>query len=91
MHSTADPRISVGFWPSLTRERVQISATSTLKARGDGGLHLGLNIPLRLSGEDKLFAMLSFAIDPEKRLFPMIDRWPGPARTGGNVADSQGR
>lgn len=53
-----------------------------LHSEGDGGLHLGLNIPLHLPGDNKLFAMLSFAIDPEKYLFPMIDRWPGPARDG---------
>jgi PAS domain S-box-containing protein len=46
------------------------------------GLHLGLNIPLRLPGDNKLFGILSFAIDPESYLFPMVDRWPGSAPDG---------
>ena len=53
-----------------------------LHAEGDGGLHLGLNIPLRLARDKPLFAMVSFAIDPAKYLFPMVDRWPGPDRAG---------
>lgn len=53
-----------------------------LQAEGGGGFHLGLNIPLRLPGDKKLFGVLSFAIDPESYLFPMVDRWPGPMRDG---------
>ena len=47
-----------------------------------GEYHLGLNLPLRLPGDNVLFGMLSFAINPEEHLFPMVDRWPGPRRVG---------
>ena len=53
-----------------------------LNSESGGGFHLGLNIPLQRPGDTKLFGMLSFAIDPEKYLFPMLDRWPGPMRDG---------
>jgi PAS domain S-box-containing protein len=53
-----------------------------LNTADGGGLHLGLNIPLRLPGDKKLFGLLSFAVDPERYLFPMVDRWPGPVRDG---------
>jgi PAS domain S-box-containing protein len=53
-----------------------------LHSDGDGGFRLGLNIPLRLPGDKNLFGMLSFAIDAEKYLFPMVDRWPGLVRDG---------
>jgi PAS domain S-box-containing protein len=53
-----------------------------LHTEGEGEYHLGLNVPLLVPGTSELFGVLSFAIDPEKRLFPMVDRWPGPERTG---------
>ena len=56
-----------------------------LHADGEGGYHLGLNVPLRLPGEKDLFGVLSFAIDPEESLFPMVVRWPGPSRAGETV------
>ncbi len=53
-----------------------------LHTEEDGAYHLGLNVPLRLPGDKDVFGMLSFAIDPEEHLFPMVDRWPGPRRAG---------
>ncbi|MDR3718659.1 MAG: PAS domain S-box protein [Bryobacteraceae bacterium] len=53
-----------------------------LHSEREGAEHLGLNVPLQLPGSKQLFGMLSFAIDPEQHLFPMVDRWPGPRRVG---------
>jgi PAS domain S-box-containing protein len=53
-----------------------------LHAEGRGGYHFGLNIPLRLSEGTQLIGMLSFAITPERYLFPLPDRWSRPGQAG---------
>jgi PAS domain S-box-containing protein len=53
-----------------------------LHAERGGGYHFGLNIPLRLPGSTQLAGMLSFAITPERYLFPMSSRWAGPGQAG---------
>lgn len=53
-----------------------------LHSEGEGGYHFGLNIPLRLPGSTPLIGMLSFAITPERYLFPMPDRRARPGQAG---------
>jgi PAS domain S-box-containing protein len=48
-------------------------------------LHLGLNIPLRLGAESETFGVLSLGIDPERTIFPILDRPPVPAGGGDTV------
>jgi len=60
-----------------------------LHSEGPVAEHLGLNVPLLLPGATRPFGMLSFAIDPEQYLFPMVDRWPGLRRVGETLLVSQ--
>ena len=64
----------------VTRQRQVV--LHDLYSEENGAYHLGLNVPLKLAGEQEIFAVLSFAIDPEQHLFPMVVRWPGPRRIG---------
>ncbi|MGC9999323.1 MAG: PAS domain S-box protein, partial [Bryobacteraceae bacterium] len=50
-----------------------------------GKLHLGLNIPLRLGAKSETFGVLSLGIDPERTIFPILDRSPAPAGGGDTV------
>jgi hypothetical protein len=44
--------------------------------RGTEKFHLGLNIALRTRPGESPFGALALAVDPERFLFPMLDRWP---------------
>ena len=66
-------------------EEVRAKRTAILRdlhTETEGTYHLGLNVPLQLPGASGIFGMLSFAVDPEQHLFPMVSRWPGPSREG---------
>ena len=49
------------------------------------GIHLGMNLPLRVSVGTPLFGVLLLGIDPELRLYPMLHRWPVPSQSGDTV------
>ena len=48
----------------------------------DGPIHLAVLVPI-LDGQDtsRAIALLVLRIDPEKYLYPFINRWPTPSRT----------
>jgi signal transduction histidine kinase/CheY-like chemotaxis protein len=51
----------------------------------DGGLsmpHLGLNIPLRFAPNGLPQGVLLMGIDPSDNLYPLVQTWPTPSRTG---------
>ena len=50
-----------------------------------GKLHLGLNIPLRLTAQSGTFGVLSLGIDPERTVFPILGRSPALAGGGDTV------
>ena len=57
-----------------------------LHADSHGGqFHLGLNVPLRLKAEREPFGVLSLGIDPDRTIFPILDRPLGPVSAGETV------
>ena len=46
------------------------------------GIHLGLNIPLRMTPGAPVFGTLLLAIDPADYLDPVLNRWPVPTNSG---------
>ena len=48
----------------------------------DGPIHMSVLVPVLDGGEDTgTMGILVFRIDPEKYLYPYINRWPTPSRT----------
>lgn len=75
--------------PAHFREVVAQARTAKLAVLRDlhvdshsGKFHLGLNIPLRLTAASEPFGVLTLGIDPERNVFPMLDRSPAPALGG---------
>jgi PAS domain S-box-containing protein len=48
---------------------------------GLGGVHLGLLVPLTAGGNSPA-GILALGIDPGKSLYPLIQSWPAPSRSG---------
>jgi PAS domain S-box-containing protein len=44
-------------------------------------IHLGLNVPLRLTAGAPVFGTLLAGLDPEDELYPLLQRWPAPSAT----------
>ena len=45
-------------------------------------IHLGVNLPVRESPGAPLFGTLLLGIDPRDRLYPMLQQWPEPSKSG---------
>jgi PAS domain S-box-containing protein len=45
-------------------------------------IHMGLNLPLRVSPDAQPFGALLLGIDPAERLYPALQRWPVPSQSG---------
>ena len=78
--------------PAHFREVVEQARAAKLAVLRDlrvdshsGKLHLGLNIPLRLTAQSETFGVLSLGIDPERTIFPILDRSPAPGGGGDTV------
>ncbi|MCX5864303.1 MAG: GAF domain-containing protein [Deltaproteobacteria bacterium] len=53
------------------------------RSLNDQRIHLTLRIPiLDPQNDNRLLGLLSLRIDPEKYLYPFLQRWPVPSRTG---------
>lgn len=53
-----------------------------LHVDGPGTIHMGLNLPLRVSPDARPFGALLLGIDPAERLYPLLRRWPVPSQSG---------
>jgi len=53
-----------------------------LHETGPGKIHMGLNLPLRISPEEKSFGALLLGIDPAQRLYPLLAWWPVQSLSG---------
>ena len=45
-------------------------------------IHIGLNLPLRVSPDAPPFGALLLSIDPTERLYPTLRRWPAASESG---------
>jgi PAS domain S-box-containing protein len=50
-----------------------------------GRVHIGLDLALRLAPDAPAFGLLTFGIDPETYLYPLLDTWPAPSASGETV------
>jgi PAS domain S-box-containing protein len=52
---------------------------------GPGKVHMGVNLPLRISPEEKPFGALLLGLDPAERLYPLLAWWPVASKSSETV------
>ncbi|MBI4826837.1 MAG: GHKL domain-containing protein [Nitrospirae bacterium] len=60
----------------------QPSITDFYRSDNDRRIYLAVKIPILNEDGSRPLAILSVRIDPEKYLYPLIQSWPTPSRTG---------
>jgi PAS domain S-box-containing protein len=52
-----------------------------LHVAGPGKIHMGVNLPLRVTADAPTFGALLLGIDPAERLYPLLGWWPVASRS----------